>query len=174
MSSANQIACMMSYLLYERHQLTAQTAHQTESGPRLGWRIRLIIWRREPSKNGLGSIPPLSAHLLPRRLAALKSVSLAHVTGLASSTSAAASICCFSASVIGISMAAVLRSLAGLGGLPIRLFPMPLNIYKKSMASTLAMQTYYLYNKCRQRKTLRSVGTRLRATRTGFRQIPAW
>ena len=81
-----------------------------ESGPRLGWRMSLIRSRREPL-NGVGSIPPLSAYFTPRRLAARSSVSLAHVTGFSPATSAAAWICCFSASVIGISIAAVLRSL---------------------------------------------------------------
>jgi hypothetical protein len=50
-------------------------------------------------------------------LAARKSISLAHVTGFSPSPSAAAWICCFSASVIGISIAAVLRSSGFLGGL---------------------------------------------------------
>src|SRR5262249_200097 len=72
---------------------------------------------------------------LLRLLAALKSVSLAHVTGLAPSDSAADHICSFSSSVIGISILAVLRSLGSLGGLPVRLFSMPLNIMVKSLAS---------------------------------------
>src|SRR5262249_5943352 len=95
----------------------------------------------------MGSEPLLSAYL-PRRFAALNSTSLAHVTGLASSDSAAVSTCCFSASVIGMSMADVLRSLGFLGGLP-RLFSMPLNISIKIVASTLATLVYSIYNKSR-------------------------
>lgn len=137
---------------YERHQLTTLSAQHTESGPRLGWRISLIHWRREPSINGLGSIPLLSAHLLLRRLAALKSVSLAHVTGFASSDSAAALICSRSSSVMGICIPSVLRSLGFLGGLP-RLFSMRINIYRINPLSTIAMHIKSVHNKTRQRKT---------------------
>lgn len=121
--------------------------------------------------DGVGTLA-LRFHLL-RRFAALRSTSLAHVTGFTSSDSAAACICCLSSSVIGMSIAAVLRSLGFLGGLP-RLLSMPLNIYRKKIVSSLASLINSVYNKYSQRKTLRSVGTRLRATRTGFRQIPAW
>ncbi len=138
--------------------------------PASWWRSCLISDRRDRFAP-LGSIPPLSAHLLPRRLAALRSTSLAHVTGLASSDSAAACICSRSASVIGISMADVLRSLGFLGGLPIRLFSIPLNIYRKSFVSTLALPTNSVYNKYSQRKTPGSVGTRPGADSTGFRLI---
>lgn len=120
----------------------------------------------------MGSEPLLSAYLL-RRFAALNRTFLAHVTGFASSASAAVCICCFSASVSGINILAVFRSLGSLGGLP-RLVFMVLNISMKIPASSVAMLNKYIYNKSRQIKTLRSVGTRLRATRTGFRQIPEW
>jgi hypothetical protein len=121
---------------------------------------------------GLSSILPLSAHLL-RRLAALKSNSLAHVTGLASSASAAALICSRSSSVIGICIPAVLRSLGFLGGLP-RLFSMRINIYRKNPVSTIAIQNKSVHNKYRQKKTPAAAETTDGATRTGFRQIPAW
>src|ERR1700741_133457 len=52
------------------------------------WRRSRLIPCRRVGLRPLGSIPPLSAHFL-RRLAALKRVSLAHVTGLGSSASAA-------------------------------------------------------------------------------------
>jgi hypothetical protein len=47
----------------------------------------------------MGSEPLLSAYFTPRRFAALKRTSLAHVTGLASSASAAVCICFLSAFV---------------------------------------------------------------------------
>lgn len=93
----------------------------------------------------------LRSHL-PRRFAALRSTSLAHVTGFASSASAAACICSRSCSVIGISIAAVLRSLGFLGGLP-RLISISVNIYRKIPMSTIALPNYSVYNKFRQRKT---------------------
>jgi hypothetical protein len=129
----------------------------------------------KPSKGSvftrMGSKPLLSAYLL-RRFAALNNTSLAHVTGLASSDSAADCICCFSASVSGMSMESVRRSSGALGGLP-RLVFMQINISMKILASSLALPIYYLYKKCGQEKTLGSVGTRPRATTTGFRLIAA-
>jgi hypothetical protein len=97
----------------------------------------------------LGSIPPLSAHLL-RRFAALKSVSLAHVTGLASSAWAARSISVFSSADRGIFMLSVLRSFGAFGGLP--RVSMMINIPIKSAASTVAPIIFYGYNKYEQRK----------------------
>jgi hypothetical protein len=123
-------------------------------------------------QNGLSSILPLSAHLPLRRLAALMSTSLAHVTGLASSDCAARSMASFSSAERGSFMDSVLRSSGAFGGLP--RFSINIKIPIKIMASTLAPHNNYGYNKSRQNKTLRSVGTRLRATRTGFRLIPAW
>jgi hypothetical protein len=162
---------MVRSMLNANQLLTNSAAHFGERSRAPDWRSSPINCHRAPSNHGPGSTPPLSAHLL-RRLAALKSVSRAHVTGLASSDSAADSICFFSASVIGISIMAVLRSLGFLGGLP-RLVSIQINISIKNSASTLVMQISYLYNKYSQRKTPGSVGTRPRATRTGFRQIPA-
>jgi hypothetical protein len=120
--------------------------------PASWWRSRLIPCRRV-GLCPLGSIPPLSAHLPLRRFAALSSTSLAHVMGFASSKWAADRICARSPSVNGIRIPAVLRSLGFLGGLPIRLFSIPLNIYRKTFASTLVRLTNYVYNKSRQRKT---------------------
>src|SRR4051812_38640478 len=52
-----------------------------------------LINLTEPALRRLSSILPPSAHLPLRRLAALRSTSLAHVMGLASSDSAAACTC---------------------------------------------------------------------------------
>jgi hypothetical protein len=46
---------------------------------------------------------------------------------------------------MGNSMWAVLRSLGFLGGRPIRLFAMRINIYRKRRTSTIASRTYYMY-----------------------------
>jgi hypothetical protein len=72
-------------------------------------------------------------------------------------------------------MSAVRRSSGAFGGLPILFFPMPVNIPIKSLLSTLAIATYYGYDKYRQKKTP-SQPARIATgrTRTGFRQIPAW
>lgn len=125
----------------------------TASVPRLGRRSSFISCRREPI-HGLGPIPTLAAYVFPRRLAARKRISLAHVTGFSPSPSAAAWICCFSASVMGISIAAVLRSSGLLGGLPL-LVSMPINIYRKISASTIASRYYSIHNNTRQEKTHR-------------------
>ena len=157
---------------YERQSLSCRPFNRG-AVPRLGRRNSPINCYRAPSNHGPGSTPPLSAHLL-RRLAALSRTSLAHVTGFASSASAAFSIASFSPDESGSFIDSVRRSSGAFGGRPIRLFSIKLNIPIKSLASTLALLTNYGYDKYSQRKTLGSVSTRPRATRTGFRLIPDW
>jgi hypothetical protein len=132
-----------------------------------------LQWPYTPPKrfakaNGIVT-PALRFHLL-RRFAALNKVSLAHVTGLASSASAALSISAFSTSESGSFMDSVRRSSGAFGGLP-RLFSMKINIPIKIVVSTIAKPIIYGYDKYSQRKTLGSVGTQSRASSTGFRQI---
>lgn len=95
------------------------------------------------------SILTRSAYL--RRLAALRSTSLAHVTGFASSDSAADMICCFSDSDSGIFISSVRRSPGLLGGLP-RFVSMSLNIPIKIVTSSLAIPINYGYDKYSKRK----------------------
>lgn len=70
-------------------QLAVYLLTLRRAAQRLGWRSGPINRSTAPHNNGSGSTPPLSAYLL-RRFAARSSVSLAHVTGFASSDSAAA------------------------------------------------------------------------------------
>jgi hypothetical protein len=136
-----------------------------------------VAWLLQRSyKPPKGSVPTdgietlaLRFHL-PRRFAARKSTSLAHVDV---SCPAAASSSARWASVSRIRSSAALRSSGGLGGRPIRgCFSMNLNVATKTFASTLAMPTLRCYNKwSRKEKTPGSVGTRPGADSTGFRLI---
>ena len=121
-----------------------------DGGPRLGGAADLYPAVGAGQKPA-GFDSPAFRYVAPRRFAARSSTSLAHVTGLASSDSAADTICRFSASVMGISMAAVLRSLGFLGGLP-RLVSMPLKIYRKNPLSSLARRIISVYNKYGKKK----------------------
>jgi len=127
----------------------------SERGPRLGRRSGLISRRRGPTTDWV-RLPPRSAYFTPRRLAARNRTSLAHVTGLASSASAAVWICCFSASVSGMSMLAVLRSCGSLGGRP-RLLSMPINISMENSPSILDPPTNYIYDKYSNKKPRRNL-----------------
>ena len=117
--------------------------------------------------DGVGTLA-LRFHLL-RRFAALNRTSLAHVTGFASSASAAFSIASFSSAESGSFIDSVRRSSGGFGGRP--RVSMNINIPIKIMASTLVPDNNYGYNKYSQRKTPGSVGTRPGADSTGFRLI---
>jgi hypothetical protein len=126
-------------------------AFNSESGPRLGRRSSLINCRREPRNTGLGSTPPLSAHL-PRRFAARSRTSLAHVDV---SWPAAASSSARWASVSLMRNSAALRSFGAKGGRPIfGCFSMTLNVATKYFLSTIAIGTFCCYNKSsRDKKT---------------------
>jgi hypothetical protein len=86
----------------------------------------------------MGSKPLLSAYCTAR-FAALTSTLRAHVETL---SLAAFSISASSASVIRISKRAFCRSLAGLGGLPIRLFSMPILYGKKVLPQGLTFRLF--------------------------------
>src|SRR4051794_24205476 len=105
--------------------MTESPSIQLESQP-VAWLLQRSYKPPKGSAQADGIVTLALRFYLLRRLAALNRTSLAHVTGLASSASAAVCICSRSASVIGISIAAVLRSLGFLGGLP-RLVSMPIN-----------------------------------------------
>jgi len=133
-----------------------------------------LQWPYKPPKRSVktdGIETPALRYYLLRRFAALSRTSLAHVTGFASSASAAFSIAPFSSAERGSFIDSVRRSSGAFGGRPIFGFPMKLNIPIKSLASTIVSYTNYGYDKYSQRKTPGSVGTRPGASSTGFRQI---
>lgn len=150
--------------------MASRISNQSE-GQRVAWLLqRAYTSPKRSVKTRMGSEPLPSAYLL-RRFAALNRTSRAHVTGLASSASAAVCICSRSASVIGISIAAVLRSLGFLGGLP-RLVSMLINIYRKNVVSTIDLPNNSVHNKPRQKKTpMQPWRATLGRTRTGFRRF---
>lgn len=168
---------MRSYVDFSQSatQISESLEIHSES-QRVAWSLQ---WPYKPpgrSAQADGIVTPALRYFVPRRFAARNSVSLAHVTGLASSPSAARSMSDFSSAESGSFIDSVLRSSGAFGGRPIfGCFFMKLNIPIKYSPSTIETRTNYGYNKSRQRKTpTQPWRATLGRTRTGFRQIPAW